>query len=140
MLFRSPLDRGDLFGDAADDFAFEILDEFSAARVAPGGGVADAAAIAGAERVGEIGERICFGGVVICGIGLAFAAAGAGAESSDAELFHHVLVIFLRGPAGGVIGFAGGGRGSGGEREWRAEQEEKEQVSRGESDQGGCVS
>ena len=108
-----PGDFGGVRGDAAEDFAAEVFEDFGAALGPPRFGGFDGAAVVEFEGVGVVGEGVGDGFVVVGLVGGAFAAGGAGAEVGEAELAEHVLVVFGGGPGDGR---RGGGE-EGGERQ-----------------------
>ncbi len=87
-----------IFRHAAEDLALEVLDDFRAAHLPPLLGGGDLLAVLRHQRIGQVGEGIGLGGVVIGRVGRAGVAARAGAQPGDAQLLHHVFVILLRRP------------------------------------------
>src|SRR6266581_5760592 len=93
-----PSDGRHVLRDVANDFALEVFDNFGAALLPPhlrGGGLL---AVLQRESIGQVRKRIRFGLVVICMIGVFLVSAWTGTKRFDAELVHHVLMVFLGGP------------------------------------------
>ena len=89
---------GHVLRHASDDFALKVLDDFRAALFPPHFGGRDLPPVLQCERVGQIGERISFVRIVVCGVGGAGLATRAGPEAFDPQLLHHVFVVLLSRP------------------------------------------
>jgi hypothetical protein len=98
-----PVDFGCVFWDAAVDLAIEELDDFGAALVPPDFWRGDFFAVIQKERVGEIGDGIGFGLVVVGGVGRVGVAGAAGAEGGDLEEIHGSLMVLLVGEVDGLL-------------------------------------
>ena len=102
-----PLYLGSVGGDAAVDFAVEVLEDFGTALFLPILGGFYGLAVFEDKRVGKRGVGAAFGfiviGEVVGGVGCAV---GAWADFFDVEEIHEALVVLLRGEV------AGGRRGS----------------------------
>ena len=104
-------------GDTTIYFRLEVLDDLRTALLPPDGGLGHFLAVLQPQDVGQIREGIGQGLVVVGMIGRLFVTAGPRTERLDAELLHHVLMIFDRRPVLRLrqVGCVGG-RGRGGRR------------------------
>ncbi len=99
-----PRDFRHVLRDAAENFSIEILDDLRPPLVPPDLRRGDSPAALQCEWIRKIRKRIRFRFVVVGGprVGFGHAAARRRPKPSDAELLHHILMIFSRRP---VLGF-----------------------------------